>query len=340
MKEENRRLKDIGEFGFINRITPGCLLRKDRVVKAIGDDAAAFYSPPGQLNLVTTDLLVERVHFLRDATSGYNLGYKALAVNLSDIAAMGGTPAEAFVSIAIPEDCSLEYLDDLYRGMRDLARRSNVNILGGDTTGSKQDLVINIAVNGSVAEEEMLCRDGAGSGDVICTAGFLGDSRAGLDLILNGIDADSADRKKLFQSHVLPRPCLAEGRFLASNRGVTSAIDVSDGLSSDLNHLCEQSGTGARIFSERIPVSPELANFCSEFGYDPVDFALAGGEDYTLLFTVSSERIDELESAFRDAFGTAPHNIGSMTDTGEMELVTDDGESVPLRASGWNHFKE
>ena len=340
MKKKATSLKDIGEFGFINRITPGCLVRKDRIIRAIGDDAAAFYSPPGKLNLVTTDLLVERVHFLRDATSGYNLGYKAMSVNLSDIAAMGGTPAEAFVSIAIPEDCSLEYLDEFYRGMRMLASECGVNILGGDTTGSKQDLVINISVHGSVDEEEILCRDGAGAGDLICSTGCLGDSRAGLHMILNDISADTPERDKLVRAHLLPRPCLEEGCFLAGHTGVTSAIDVSDGLSSDLGHICDQSRTGAKIFSRRVPVSPELESFSEQFGFDPVEFALSGGEDYTLLFTVSSGKIAALEDAYKETFGTELRIFGEMTDTGEMQLVTGDGKTHTLAASGWNHFKD
>ena len=339
MKGKENRLKELGEFGFINRITPGCLVRPEGVVKAIGDDAAAFYSPPGQLNLVTTDLLVERVHFLRNATSGYNLGYKALAVNLSDIAAMGGKAAEAFVSIAIPEDCGLDYLDDFYKGMRSLASEFQVNILGGDTTASKQDLIINIGVYGSVMENEILCRDGAGPGDLICSTGCLGDSRAGLHLILNDISADTEELKKLFRAHVLPRPCLEEGRLLASLSEVTAAIDVSDGLSSDLGHLASQSGTGARVYQDRIPISPELKVFCKKFGFDPMEYALAGGEDYTLLFTVPAEHITDLEKRYKDTFGSGIWVLGEMTDTGELEIVTAAGETRPLARSGWNHFK-
>lgn len=340
MKPKGKSLKDIGEFGFIDRISPGCLVRPEGVVRAIGDDAAAFHSPPGELSLVTTDLLVERVHFLREATSGYNLGYKALAVNLSDIAAMGGTAAEAFVSIAIPDDCGLEYLDDLYRGMRALASRFRVNILGGDTTGSKKDLVINIAVYGSVPGDEILRRDGAVPGDLVCSTGDLGDSRAGLHLILNGIARETESLERLFRAHVLPRPCLEEGRLLAVHSGVTSAIDVSDGLSSDLGHLTAQSGTGARIYRDRLPVSPELREFCSRFGFDPVGFALSGGEDYTLLFTVSTEQAGALQQDYRKEFGREFSILGEMTDSGLLELVTEEGVIMPFARSGWNHFSE
>ena len=339
MKGQGRSLKDVGEFGFIERITPGCLVRPEGVYRAIGDDAAAFYSAPGQLSLVTTDLLVERVHFLRDATGGYDLGYKALAVNLSDIAAMGGKATQAFVSIAIPEDCNLGYLDDLYRGIQSLAAEFQVNILGGDTTSSKQDLVINIAVCGSVSEDEILCRDGAAPGDVICSTGHLGDSRAGLHLVLNDITADSEEMGTLFRAHVLPRPCLEEGRFLAGLSSVTSAIDVSDGLSSDLGHIVARSGVGARIYEERIPVSPELQVFCRRFGFNPVEYALAGGEDYTLLFTVPPEREAELVRRYGEKFGRGIRVLGEITGSGVMEIVTVEGEIRPLDSSGWNHFK-
>lgn len=334
------KIKEISEFEFINRISPGCLIRKDRVIKGIGDDAAAMRSCSQELSLVTTDMLVERVHFLRRASSGYNLGHKALAVNVSDIAAMGGTARDAFVSIAIPDDCSLEYLDDLYLGMRDLAREFQVNILGGDTTGSRQDLIINIALTGSVPEHEILCREGARPGDLICSTGCLGDSRAGLHLIMHQIERDSAELERLFLAHVLPWPCLLEGRFLAASQAVTAAIDVSDGLSSDLGHLCASSGTGARIDARQVPLSLELKSFALRFGCDPMHFALAGGEDYTLLFTVRPEQADRLAAAYAREFGQGFVVFGAMTETQKLELITPSGETTPLAHTGWNHFHD
>jgi thiamine-monophosphate kinase len=167
-------LNDIGEFGFIRRIRRGCITRPEGVLQGIGDDAAAFRSDGRLVSLVTTDLLVERVHFLREAISGYDLGRKSLAVNLSDIAAMGGTAREAFVSIAVPDGCALAYLEDIFQGMKDLARDHAVNILGGDTTFSLSDLIINVAVYGVVAENEMLTRAAARPGDVVFCTGCLG----------------------------------------------------------------------------------------------------------------------------------------------------------------------
>lgn len=333
-------IKDIGEFGFIDRISRGCLIRPDSIVKAIGDDAAAFQTGADRLTLVTTDLLVERVHFLREATSGFNLGYKALAVNLSDIAAMGGIAREAFVSIAIPEECSLKYLDDLYNGMKRLAAEFDVNILGGDTTSSKTDLIINVAVTGTVKESEILLRSTAQVGDIIFSTGYLGDSRAGLHLILNNTPAESAALKELFNAHILPKPFLREGLFLAACRDVHAAIDVSDGLSSDLGHIAKESRVGARLDAHRIPVSPHLHTFCARFGFDPVDFALAGGEDYTLLCTIGRDSADKVARTYLSKFNQSLYPIGEITDTGRIELVEDNDKVRVITPTGWNHFKD
>jgi thiamine-monophosphate kinase len=331
-------LKDLGEFGFIRKISQGCLIRPQQVVRAIGDDAAAFEPLPGELTLVTTDLLVERVHFLRQATTGFDLGYKCLAVNLSDIAAMGGTAREAFISIAIPDSCELDYLEEIYRGIKHLAAKYQVNILGGDTTGSKADLVINFAVIGSVPAAEILRRDTARPGDLIFSTGQLGDSRAGLHLILNQVALDAPEWQLLIQVHSHPEPQLAEGRFLAQQPGVHAAIDVSDGLSSDLAHIVSESGVGARLDAGKIPVSESLKRFCECFKFDPAEFALAGGEDYTLLVTVAAEQADDVARQFSARFQRPLYLLGEITTTGGMELVRPDGRTTPITPSGWNHF--
>jgi thiamine-monophosphate kinase len=333
-------LKSIGEFGFIKRVSQGCLIRPDAVVKAIGDDAAAFRTRPDMLALLTTDLLIERVHFLRHAASGFELGHKTLAVNLSDVAAMGGVAREAFISIAIPDDCTLEYLDDLYRGMRALAARYEVNLLGGDTTGSKTDLVINIAVYGEVAETEMLGRDGARPGDIIFSTGYLGDSNAGLQLILAEEGAEEPPLRSLLQSHLLPEPQLREGRFLATTGNVHAAIDVSDGLSSDIRHIMEASGTGARLQASQIPCSDALEFFCRRKQMNPVDVALAGGEDYTLLCTVDAAAAARIAADFQDRFDRPLFAVGEITASGVLEIVAPDGHVRSLTATGWNHFRK
>jgi thiamine-monophosphate kinase len=332
-------LKQIGEFGFIQKISRGCLIRPRDIIKSIGDDAAAFTTRPDEVSLITTDLLVERIHFLRNAISGFELGYKSLAVNLSDIAAMGGTAREAFVSIAIPDDCALDYLDAIYDGMKDLARKFDVNILGGDTTGSKVDLIINVAVHGTIVRDEMMVRDAARPGDIICSTGFLGNSKAGLHLILNALPADSDIRRRLIKAHVRPEPHLLEGRFLARQPGIGAAIDTSDGLSSDLGHIADQSGVGAKLYADQIPISAELRLFCDQFDFDPVEYALSGGEDYTLVCTVSSEEADAVAQNFQEHFNRPLYRIGEITKKKGLELVFPDQTAKTVGSTGWNHFK-
>ena len=334
------RLKDIGEFGLIERITRGGVVRTDGVVRAIGDDAAAFSLPEGEICLVTTDLLVEGIHFHRDATSAENLGYKSLAVNLSDIAAMGGRAREAFVSIAVPKDCPVAFLENLYSGMKKLAAKYDVNILGGDTTGSRKDLVINVAVVGSVPPEEILCRNTARPGDRIFVTGDLGDSRAGCHLLLNQIPADTRDLKKLVDAHILPEPHLKEGRCLACAGGVHAAIDVSDGLSSDLGHILSASGVGARIAAEKIPISGELRKFCLDYDEDPVPYALSGGEDYILICTVDDRRANSAVRKFEASLGRPLYEIGKITETNGMEIRYPDGDLKTVSPMGWDHFNE
>jgi thiamine-monophosphate kinase len=333
-------LKEIGEFGFIERIRQGCLIRPEGVVRAIGDDAAAFASSADQVTLLTTDLLVERVHFLRHAVSGLDLGHKALAVNLSDIAAMGGDPREAFVSIAIPADCGLAYLDAIYGGLTELAAEFEVNILGGDTTASKGDLIINVAVTGRVHEAELLRRDGARPGDLLVTTGPLGESRAGLHLILNQIPADTPGFRRLLDVHRRPQPHLREGRFLATSGAVHAAMDVSDGLGNDLAHILKQSAVGARIFADRLPISRDLKAFCHAFDFDPVQFAVAGGEDYVLLGAVDPRQAKAVMAAYQETFGASLFPIGEITTSGvgAVELVAADGRVMEIRDTGWDHF--
>jgi thiamine-monophosphate kinase len=332
-------LDAIGEFGFIKKISRGCLIRPHNVIKAIGDDAAAFVVEPGKISLITTDLLVERIHFIRNSIKGFDLGYKSLAVNLSDIAAMGGDAREAFVSIAIPPDCPLAYLEAIYDGMKNLAARFEVNILGGDTTSSKTDLIINIVVQGTVAREKMLCRDAARPGDIIASTGYLGESKAGLHLILNNIPHDSEELQYLYRAHVLPEPHLHEGRLLAGQPGTHAGIDISDGLSSDLGHIAEESNVGATLYADKIPVSEFLQKFCKRFHFDPVEYALSGGEDYTLLCTVASESAEEVAAKFQTEFKKPLFCIGEVNDKNRLDIIYPDGSSKPIAPTGWNHFK-
>ncbi len=335
---EDYKMKNMGEFDLIDKITKDCLIRPDNVIKAIGDDAAAFRADSGKIILITTDLLIERVHFLPDSISGFELGQKALAVNLSDIAAMGGIAGHAFVSIAIPDNYEADYIKDIYEGIKTIAGKFGVNILGGDTTGSKSDLVINIALTGTASEDAILFRSGAKKGDKICSTGFLGDSKAGLYLILNKIPTDSKEWKALRDAHILPRPYLEEGRFLAKQKGVHAGIDLSDGLSSDLGHIIKQSQKGAKIYGENIPVSDNLKKFCGYFNQNPLEFALSGGEDYTLLVTIDKNMAVSVARAYKEKFDKPLFFMGEITDSGKMELMDVNGISQIIAPSGWDHF--
>jgi len=258
---------------------------------------------------------------------------------LSDIAAMGGIPREAFVSIAVPENCELDYLEELYRGIKALAAAHNVNILGGDTTRAPKDLVINICVMGSVAPSDILTRDKAKNGDRIYCSGFLGHSRAGLHLLKNNQYKNNNLFQTLIDAHKRPTPQIGVGRFLAKYPDVKTAIDISDGLGADLSHICKASKLGARLYENSLPISDHLKEFCARFGFDPQEYALKGGEDYVLVFTIAPEKAKSLEDAYCQKFGVTPHLIGEIVATPGIEMTQPDGCTKPIESAGWDHFK-
>ncbi len=332
------KLKDLGEFNFIDRITPGCNAGDpSHVVQGIGDDAAITTHAEG-VQLVTTDLLIERVHFIRGTISPRQLGYKSLAVNLSDIAAMGGTPHDAYVSIAIPPEVPVEELDAIYDGMKDLARASDVNLLGGDTTSSRQDLCINIVVIGSAPHDEVLLRSGARVGDRIVVTGTLGDSAGGLAILLSDPDIPADVAAALLRAHYEPEMYLEEARLFAASGVVHAAIDLSDGLASDLRHICQKSGVGAVVDVASIPTSSELRILCGTTGADPVQLALAGGEDYRLLVTIDPVGFDGLRRGIARATGRELYDVGTIVSEPGIRLQAPGGGLTPLSISGWDHF--
>ncbi|MBM4328690.1 MAG: thiamine-phosphate kinase [Deltaproteobacteria bacterium] len=332
------KLKEIGEFGFIDRVAPLGRIRAEGVVKGIGDDCAVVAVDGPDYLLVTTDLLVERVHFLMDWAPAEVIGRKALAVNLSDIAACGGIPLDAFISLAIPEDLDVEWLDGFYQGMRGLADSFRVNLLGGDTTGSKSDLVINVAVTGRVPCDQVLLRHTAREGDVIAITGPLGESAAGLEILLGKLQLPPQVAAPLVAAHLEPRPHLPEGRFLASSGACTSAIDVSDGLSSDLGHLCQDSGVAAVVYEDRIPVSLPLARFAELTSRNPIEIILSGGEDYVLLVALKHNMAEDLQRRAHQQ-GMRLHPIGEFIAGRGMELVRRNNTREPFGPRGWDHFR-
>jgi thiamine-monophosphate kinase len=330
------KLKDIGEFGFIERIKGGCLIRNENVIIGIGDDSCVFKTSAEVASLLTTDMLVEQIHFLLEAIPPYQLGRKSLAVNMSDIAAMGGTPKEAVLSVAIPDTVDLEYLDALYDGMKAMAKEFEVNLLGGDTTSSPGPLIINIALVGEAQKEEVLYRSTAKVGDVVFLTGPVGSAAAGLDIILKGRGAD--EWEELIEAHHNPYPQIKTGRIIASMKVANSLIDVSDGVAADLGHICTESKLGAIIEEEMIPTTAQFRAYCAKFQENSRHLSLHVGEDYVLLGTVPEESATRLQKAL-ESNGCQFHPVGKTVAESGLRLEGSDGSVEVIGAIGWDHFR-
>ncbi|MDI6850194.1 MAG: thiamine-phosphate kinase [Candidatus Saccharicenans sp.] len=340
-KKKALTIEDLGEFGFIARFSTDFLKNLPPTVLGIGDDCAVLPWKGRKKLLITTDLLVEGVHFLRDKISAADLGHKALAVNLSDIAAMGGRPRWAFLSIAIPTGTPIAWLDDFFRGWKRLGRRTGVHLLGGDTTASKGGLVINVVVAGETDQRYLKYRSAARPGDVVAVTGDLGDSEGGLRLILKKTSPAGLppDERYLIRRHCRPRPHLEEGRFLARQPEVRAMMDVSDGIDSDLRRIMERSGCGVKIYLENLPLSPALKRCARRLGWNLDEVAAAGGEDYCLLLTVARNDFPALARRFYRRFRRPLAAIGLITDEKNRLRYFRNQLPVILGKSGFDHFK-
>ncbi len=331
-------LADIGEFGLIHRIAPQFLENVKDNVHGIGDDCAVMPQDGGESLLVTTDLLVEDIHFLRHKISPHDLGYKSLAVNLSDIAAMGGTPTAAFLSIALPKDISVEWLDDYFAGLNKLSRETSTPLLGGDTTKSASGVIINIAVLGTAQNDVIKYRSTAKPGDVMCVTDYLGDSAGGLNIILNNVHDENPDIQNLIKAHHRPRPHLQEGRWLAQQHDVHAMLDVSDGIDSDIKRIMEESKVGAKVNVKHIPVSESLKKVAAQHNWNATEIAATGGEDYCLLCTIAPEAYDHINRKFEDEFGHPVFRIGEITEGADLAYFQD-RQKIDFAKYGWDHFK-
>ena len=318
-----RKLSELGEFGLIGRIRD--LFPAPEGVEGIGDDCAVLPQRSGRDTLVSTDLLIEGTHFLREDIPPYRLGWKSAAVNVSDIAAMGGRPVATFLSVALPADLDASWMDEFLRGYAELSGRFGVALLGGDTTASPDRLCINVAVLGECPAGAARLRSHAQPGDRICVTGPLGDSAAGLKAILEGVERD-ADVQALIDRHYLPLPRVEEGLRLAATPGVHAMMDISDGIGSDLRHILDASGAGAQVDLAALPLSPALQRVCARYGWDAAALATGGGEDYELLFTCTPEA--------EKALGVPHTVIGTITAGTAIEWLGA-GRSV----CGFDHFK-
>lgn len=319
------RIKEIGELGFIEWVKMKFKAPGKEVIAGIGDDTAVIKDKDGYL-LVTKDLLIEDVHF-KISFDPFLLGRKSIAVNLSDIASMGGEPLYSFLGIGFPKELSWQWIEGFMLGMRKICDEYGVFLIGGDTCSSPK-LFVSITLIGK--SDKVVLRSSAKEGDYIYVTGKLGDSGAGLHILLNNLKSEDSHYKYLIERHLNPTPRVEEGRFLKNI--ASSMIDLSDGLSADLHNLCRESKVGALIYADRIPVSEELKKFCSEIEEDPLKFALQGGEDYELLFTSPKE----LER--KEAESISATLIGRIRKKEEGIKIFKNGKEEDFPRSGWEHF--
>lgn len=329
-------LSSVGEFGLISRLADLVSAEDPRVLIAIGDDCAVLQGTEEKHLLLTTDTLVEEVHFRLDWATPEDIGWRSMAANLSDIAAMGGTPIAAVVGLAAPPVLEVEVVEGLYEGMRRVAAKHRTPIVGGDTVRSPNLIHLSITVLGEVSKNNLLTRSGACPGDAIVVTGTLGDAAAGLAILEKGVGSFSSEIEgRLLAAHLNPEPRLREIHELLRTLRPTACMDLSDGLGSDLRRLCESSGVGAEVELEKIPISVECHNIASVAGKDPLNFALSGGEDFELLMTLSPASVPLLPRLI----GTTPTKvIGKITEASEMLMAVDIHGNRRALQQGYEHF--
>lgn len=341
---ERTEIASLGEFGLIEHLTRENETRNVSTVLSIGDDAAVI-DTFGKQMVVTTDMLVEGVHFDLMYTPLKHLGYKAVIVNLSDIYAMNAEPTQITLSIAVSNRFSVEALDEFYEGVNLACERYGVDLVGGDTTSSQKGFVISVTAIGEVEENKFVTRSGAKENDLICVTGDLGASYLGLLLMEREkqIYVENPTIQPDFEQHtyIIERLLKPEARrkmiawFKENNLTPTSMIDISDGLSSELLHICKQSEVGCTIYEEKLPIHEQTNEGAAKFGIAATTCALNGGEDYELLFTISPNDFDKVKEC------ELLHIIGHITKPEEGSvLITNGNNRIELSAQGWNHLKK
>ena len=344
MSEQEKRteLNDLGEFGLIDRIKSNTTLQNASSLLGIGDDAAII-NPDGQQVVISTDMLVEGIHFDLSYIPIKHLGFKAVAVNVSDIAAMNAIPQQITVSLGLSNRFSLEAIDVFYEGVKAACDAYKVDLIGGDTTSSRSGLVISITATGLAKEGELVRRNTAQENEVICVTGDLGAAYVGLQVLER--------EKQVFQANPDMQPKLNEYKYIVGRqlkpearmdvihelreKGVqpSAMIDISDGLASELMHICTQSGLGARIFENNLPIDKETYDTAVTLNLDPITCALNGGEDYELLFTLSQKDYEIIKNH---------PDISSIGYTAKADrglaFVTKNDNEVSIKAQGWKHF--
>jgi thiamine-monophosphate kinase len=340
--EERTEIASLGEFGLIDHLTQNNETKNASTILSVGDDAAVI-DHFGRQTVITTDLLVEGIHFDLMYSPLKHLGYKSVVVNLSDIYAMNAVPTQIVVSIAISNKFSVEALDEFYDGIYAACEKYGVDLVGGDTTTSQRGFVISITAIGEVAPDKYVKRDGACKGDLICVSGDLGGAFLGLTILEREkkIFADTGSQPDLEnQAYIVGRLLKPEARkdvveyFATHEITPTSMIDISDGLSSEMLHICKQSNTGCVIYEDKLPINDDTKQFAYKLELDPTACALSGGEDYELLFTVAQADYDKIIA--NNGFSI----IGYITEPEKgKQFITRGGNMHELVAQGWNHLK-
>lgn len=337
-------LSELGEFGLIEHLTQNFSLHNKSSEKGIGDDAAVL-DFKGKKTVVSTDLLIEGVHFDLAYVPLKHLGYKSVVVNVSDICAMNAVPTQITVSVAVSNRFPLEALEELYEGIALASKIYKVDVIGGDTTSSQKGLIISITAIGEAEKEDLVYRDGAKPNDLVVVTGDIGSAYMGLQVLER--------EKQVFQVNPNNQPDLSEYTYLIERQlkpearkdiktllkeldvKPTSMIDVSDGLSSEILHITKQSKVGCNIYEDKLPFDPQFISVCEEFNLDATTIALSGGEDYELLFTINMNDFEKIKGNPNLTI------IGHITEEKEgVNLITRDNASLPIKARGWNALKE
>lgn len=339
---QRTEIKDLGEFGLIDHLTRNNETKNASTVISVGDDAAVI-DHYGKQTVITTDMLVEGIHFDLMYTPLKHLGYKSVVVNLSDVYAMNATPTQITMSIAFSNRFSLEALDEFYEGVYAACERYGVDLVGGDTTSSQKGLIISVTAIGEVAPNKFVKRSTAQKGDLICVSGFLGGAFLGLTILEREkkIFAETGAQPDLEgQNYIVGRLLKPEARkdiveFFEEQQIVpTSMIDISDGLSSEILHICKQSELGCVLYEDKIPVYEDARQFAYKLELDPTACALSGGEDYELLFTIAQADYEKIKQNDQISI------VGYMTPADEgSHIITRGGNRHELVAQGWNHIK-
>ncbi len=342
--QERTEISSLGEFGLIDHLTKNIEFQNSSSILGVGDDAAVI-DHYGKQTVITTDMLVEGVHFDLMYTPLKHLGYKSVVVNLSDIYAMNAQPTQVTMSIAVSNKFSVEALDEFYEGVMAACEQYGVDLVGGDTCSSRSGFIISVTAIGEVVPDQFIQRSTAKKGDLICVSGFLGGAFLGLTLLEREkkiwMESPQVQPDLENEAYIVGRLLKPEARrdiiaFFADKEILPSAmIDVSDGLSSDILHICDKSRLGCVLYEEKIPIHEDARQAAFKFGLDPTACALSGGEDYELLFTIPQDQHEKL------VLNEQVSVIGYMTDPEEgSHILTKGGNKFRITAQGWNAFKE